>query len=199
MVSSRAMSQSVSSMNFTPSLGGKLNPPLPPLWSVPPLSPSLAPPLTTAPQNQRRMRCVCFCVCKGVVCVIRFVLPQYLVICPFYLRSFSFFCSLLFLMTFLSLFLKLCHSSSPVNRPSSYSSSSSHPNPRPLPKTPSVHWPENMVTYREPSPLPDSPPPLPVKKHHRRHSQVKCVYVCVYVFAYDLGSSGYVYNIGVFN
>nr|XP_057915886.1 pleckstrin homology-like domain family B member 2 isoform X2 [Doryrhamphus excisus] len=54
---------------------------------------------------------------------------------------------------------------------SSSSSSSSHLNPR-TSKTISVHWPEIMVTYREPSPLPDSPPPpLPAKKHHRRHRQ----------------------------
>ncbi|KAM9713288.1 pleckstrin homology-like domain family B member 1 isoform 2-T2 [Menidia menidia] len=62
-----------------------------------------------------------------------------------------------------------CHSSSSS---SSSSSSTSHINARPLPKTPSVHWPENMVTYRDPSPLPDSPPPpLPVKNHHQRHRQ----------------------------
>ncbi|TKS87907.1 Pleckstrin -like proteiny-like domain family B member 2 [Collichthys lucidus] len=68
---------------------------------------------------------------------------------------------------------ELCHSSSPADcHSSSSSSSSSHLNPRPLPKTPSVHWPENMVSYRDPSPLPDSPPPpLPVKKHHHRHRQ----------------------------
>ncbi|XP_071402882.1 pleckstrin homology-like domain family B member 2 [Centroberyx affinis] len=71
---------------------------------------------------------------------------------------------------------ELCHSSSHADCHSSSSSSSSssscHLNPRPLPKTPSVHWPENMVTYRDPSPLPDSPPPpLPVKKHHHRHRQ----------------------------
>ncbi|KAM7370047.1 hypothetical protein PAMP_011332 [Pampus punctatissimus] len=68
---------------------------------------------------------------------------------------------------------ELSHSSSPADCYfSSSSSSSSHVNPRPLPKTPSVHWPENMVTYRDPSPLPDSPPPpLPVKKHHHRHRQ----------------------------
>ncbi|XP_051782463.1 pleckstrin homology-like domain family B member 2 isoform X2 [Erpetoichthys calabaricus] len=43
---------------------------------------------------------------------------------------------------------------------------------RPVPKPPSVHWPEVMVTYVDPSPLPDtpSPPPLPAKKH-RRHRQ----------------------------
>lgn len=78
-------------------------------------------------------------------------------------------------------FPKLCHSSSPADcHSSSSSSSSSHLNPRPLPKTPSVHWPENMVSYRDPSPLPDSPPPpLPVKKHHHRHRQVKCVCACV--------------------
>ncbi|KAL4624883.1 pleckstrin homology-like domain family B member 2 [Arapaima gigas] len=40
--------------------------------------------------------------------------------------------------------------------------------PSPIPKPPSVHWPEEMVTYQDP--LPDSPPPLPVKKH-RRHRQ----------------------------
>ncbi|KAM9332306.1 LOW QUALITY PROTEIN: pleckstrin homology-like domain family B member 2 [Pholidichthys leucotaenia] len=63
-----------------------------------------------------------------------------------------------------------CHSSSSSSPASS--SSSSHKKPRSLPKTPSVHWPENMVTYRDPSPLPDSPPPpLPVKKHHQRHRQ----------------------------
>ncbi|XP_029979360.1 pleckstrin homology-like domain family B member 2 [Sphaeramia orbicularis] len=68
---------------------------------------------------------------------------------------------------------ELCHSSSPADCHSSSSSSdSSNLNPRPLPKTPSVHWPEIMVTYRDPSPLPDSPPPpLPVKKHHHRHRQ----------------------------
>nr|XP_040022714.1 pleckstrin homology-like domain family B member 1 isoform X4 [Gasterosteus aculeatus aculeatus] len=67
---------------------------------------------------------------------------------------------------------ELCHSSSPAACPSSSSSSSSS-HLRPLPKTPSVHWPENMVSYRDPSPLPDSPPPpLPVKKrHHHRHRQ----------------------------
>ncbi|XP_065805125.1 pleckstrin homology-like domain family B member 2 isoform X1 [Labrus bergylta] len=70
---------------------------------------------------------------------------------------------------------ELCHSSSPADCHSSSSSSSSssfYLNPRPLPKTPSVHWPENMVSYRDPSPLPDSPPPpLPVKKQHHRHRQ----------------------------
>uniref|UniRef100_A0A3Q2ZSY7 Pleckstrin homology-like domain family B member 1 n=1 Tax=Kryptolebias marmoratus TaxID=37003 RepID=A0A3Q2ZSY7_KRYMA len=66
-----------------------------------------------------------------------------------------------------------CRSSSPADcRSSSSSSSSSHLSCRPLPKTPSVHWPENMVSYRDPSPLPDSPPPpLPVKNHHQRHRQ----------------------------
>ncbi|KAM3860243.1 pleckstrin homology-like domain family B member 2 [Diretmus argenteus] len=69
---------------------------------------------------------------------------------------------------------ELCHSSSSADCHSSSSSSSSsfHLSPRPLPKTPSVHWPENMVTYRDPSPLPDSPPPpLPLKKHYRQHRQ----------------------------
>ncbi|XP_005722507.1 pleckstrin homology-like domain family B member 1 isoform X3 [Pundamilia nyererei] len=69
---------------------------------------------------------------------------------------------------------ELCRSSSPADCHSSSSSpsSSSRLNPRPLPKTPSVHWPENMVTYRDPSPLPDSPPPpLPVKKRHQQHRQ----------------------------
>ncbi|XP_037613241.1 pleckstrin homology-like domain family B member 2 isoform X4 [Sebastes umbrosus] len=72
---------------------------------------------------------------------------------------------------------ELCHSSSPADcHSSSSSSSSSHlyprPRPRPLPKPPSVHWPENMVSYRDPSPLPDSPPPpLPVKKRQTRHRQ----------------------------
>ncbi|KAK6486178.1 pleckstrin homology-like domain family B member 2 isoform X1 [Huso huso] len=43
--------------------------------------------------------------------------------------------------------------------------------PRPVPKPPSVHWPEVMVTYVDPSPLPETPPPpLPIKKH-RRHRQ----------------------------
>ncbi|XP_045066440.1 pleckstrin homology-like domain family B member 2 [Coregonus clupeaformis] len=66
---------------------------------------------------------------------------------------------------------ELCRSSSPVDWPSSSSSSSRPLLPRrpPLTKTPSVHWPEDMVTYRDPSPLPDSPPPLPVKKH--RHNR----------------------------
>ncbi|KAK5850161.1 hypothetical protein PBY51_014433, partial [Eleginops maclovinus] len=68
---------------------------------------------------------------------------------------------------------ELCpSSSSPADCPSSSSSSSFHPYSRPLPKTPSVHWPENMVSYRDPSPLPDSPPPpLPVKKHRQQHRQ----------------------------
>uniref|UniRef100_A0A3B4XG54 Pleckstrin homology-like domain family B member 1 n=1 Tax=Seriola lalandi dorsalis TaxID=1841481 RepID=A0A3B4XG54_SERLL len=68
---------------------------------------------------------------------------------------------------------ELYYSSSPADCSSSSSfSSSSHLNPRPLPKTPCVHWPENMVSYRDPSPLPDSPPPpLPVKKHHHHHRQ----------------------------
>ncbi|XP_043960762.1 pleckstrin homology-like domain family B member 1 isoform X2 [Gambusia affinis] len=65
-----------------------------------------------------------------------------------------------------------CHCSSSSSSSSPSSSSSAHVNARPLPKTPSVHWPENMVTYRDPSPLPDSPPPpLPVKNHHQRHRQ----------------------------
>ncbi|XP_029003323.1 pleckstrin homology-like domain family B member 2 isoform X2 [Betta splendens] len=68
---------------------------------------------------------------------------------------------------------ELCYSSCPgVCHFSSSSSPSSNLKPRPLPKTPSVHWPENMVSYRYPSPIPDSPPPpLPVKKHHHRHRQ----------------------------
>ncbi|XP_072567508.1 pleckstrin homology-like domain family B member 2 isoform X2 [Paramormyrops kingsleyae] len=37
---------------------------------------------------------------------------------------------------------------------------------------PSVHWPDDMVTYHDSSPLSESPPPLPIKKHHRR-KQVK--------------------------
>ncbi|XP_055737504.1 pleckstrin homology-like domain family B member 1 isoform X3 [Salvelinus fontinalis] len=65
---------------------------------------------------------------------------------------------------------ELCHSSSPVDCPSSFSSHPLLPRRPPLTKTPSVHWPEDMVTYRDPSPLPDSPPPpLPVKKH--RHNR----------------------------
>ncbi|XP_014012698.1 pleckstrin homology-like domain family B member 2 isoform X3 [Salmo salar] len=64
---------------------------------------------------------------------------------------------------------ELCHSS-PVDCPSSSSSHPLLPRRPPLTKTPSVHWPEDMVTYRDPSPLPDSPPPpLPVKKH--RHNR----------------------------
>ncbi|XP_030624874.1 pleckstrin homology-like domain family B member 2 [Chanos chanos] len=57
---------------------------------------------------------------------------------------------------------------------SSTSSSSSSSVPlcsRPVSAKPvSVHWPEDMVTYVSPSPPPDSPPPLPAKKH-RRHRQ----------------------------
>ncbi|XP_062841879.1 pleckstrin homology-like domain family B member 2 [Trichomycterus rosablanca] len=45
--------------------------------------------------------------------------------------------------------------------------------PPSVPNPPSVHWPEDMVTYLGPSPLPDSPspPPLPAKKHslYRQH------------------------------
>lgn len=74
-----------------------------------------------------------------------------------------------------SFFSKLCPSSSPASRSTSFFSIL---NPRPLPKTVSVHWPENMVSYRDPSPLPDSPPPpLPVKKRCHRHRQVTCVCV----------------------
>ncbi|KAF5893305.1 pleckstrin homology-like domain family B member 2 isoform X2, partial [Clarias magur] len=48
---------------------------------------------------------------------------------------------------------------------------------RAVPKPTSVHWPEEMVTFLGPPPLPDSPlppplpPPLPAKKHtrHRQH------------------------------
>uniref|UniRef100_A0A8C7MUM3 Pleckstrin homology-like domain, family B, member 2b n=1 Tax=Oncorhynchus kisutch TaxID=8019 RepID=A0A8C7MUM3_ONCKI len=54
---------------------------------------------------------------------------------------------------------ELCRSSSPVDCPSSFSSHPLLPRRPPLTKTPSVHWPEDMVTYRDPSPLPDSPPP----------------------------------------
>uniref|UniRef100_A0A3B1K1C5 Pleckstrin homology-like domain family B member 1 n=1 Tax=Astyanax mexicanus TaxID=7994 RepID=A0A3B1K1C5_ASTMX len=64
---------------------------------------------------------------------------------------------------------ELCVSScSLVCPPCSSLSACSHP----VPKPPSVHWPEDMVTYLNPSPLPDStPPPLPAKKHprHRQH------------------------------
>ncbi|KAM9827894.1 pleckstrin homology-like domain family B member 2 [Neosynchiropus ocellatus] len=66
---------------------------------------------------------------------------------------------------------ELCLSTSPAACRSSSSSSTPHVNPRSSLKSPSVHWPENMVTYRYPSPLPESPPPLPVKKHHHRHRQ----------------------------
>ncbi|XP_028825454.1 pleckstrin homology-like domain family B member 2 isoform X2 [Denticeps clupeoides] len=52
----------------------------------------------------------------------------------------------------------------------SSSSSSSRPHSKPS----SVHWPEDMVTYVDPSPLPDSPPPpLPVKKHHRHRQHLR--------------------------
>uniref|UniRef100_A0A4W5JFL8 Pleckstrin homology-like domain family B member 1 n=1 Tax=Hucho hucho TaxID=62062 RepID=A0A4W5JFL8_9TELE len=65
---------------------------------------------------------------------------------------------------------EFCCSSSPVDCPSSSSSHPLLPRRPPLTKTPSVHWPEDMVTYRDPSPLPESPPPpLPVKKH--RHNR----------------------------
>ena len=71
-----------------------------------------------------------------------------------------------------------CHSPIVSSSPPSFSFSNPH-SPRPFPKTPSVHWPEDMVTYRDLSPLPDSPPPpLPVKTHHR-NGQVMCVCVCV--------------------
>ncbi|XP_048866996.1 pleckstrin homology-like domain family B member 2 isoform X2 [Brienomyrus brachyistius] len=43
---------------------------------------------------------------------------------------------------------------------------------RPVPKPPSVHWPDDMVTYHDSTPLSESPPPLPIKKHYRR-KQVK--------------------------
>ncbi|KAL0156614.1 hypothetical protein M9458_047860, partial [Cirrhinus mrigala] len=47
--------------------------------------------------------------------------------------------------------------------PSSSFTACSRPNPKP----PSVHWPEDMVTFLNPSP---PPPPLPAKKQ-RRHRQ----------------------------
>ncbi|XP_050953808.1 pleckstrin homology-like domain family B member 2 isoform X2 [Labeo rohita] len=49
--------------------------------------------------------------------------------------------------------------------PSSSFTACSRPNPKP----PSVHWPEDMVTFLSPSPSPP-PPPLPAKKQ-RRHRQ----------------------------
>ncbi|XP_008305754.1 pleckstrin homology-like domain family B member 1 isoform X3 [Cynoglossus semilaevis] len=64
---------------------------------------------------------------------------------------------------------ELFYSSSPANCPSS---PSFHLYPRPFSKPTCVHWPENMVSYRDPSPLPDSPPPpLPVKKHRPQSEQ----------------------------
>ncbi|MBN3321686.1 PHLB2 protein, partial [Atractosteus spatula] len=73
--------------------------------------------------------------------------------------------------------------SSPVNSggapppsPSPQPDSSRPHSLRPVPKPPSVHWPEVMVTYVDPSPLPETPPPppLPAKKHrrHRQHFRV---------------------------
>ncbi|KAI4898585.1 hypothetical protein NFI96_033238 [Prochilodus magdalenae] len=65
---------------------------------------------------------------------------------------------------------ELCVSSCPLVCPPCTSSLSACS--RPVPKPPSVHWPEDMVTYLNPSPLPDStPPPLPAKKRpgHRQH------------------------------
>ncbi|XP_031652349.1 pleckstrin homology-like domain family B member 2 isoform X6 [Oncorhynchus kisutch] len=84
---------------------------------------------------------------------------------------------------------ELCRSSSPVDCPSSFSSHPLLPRRPPLTKTPSVHWPEDMVTYRDPSPLPDSPPPpLPVKKHsHNRQVKAVCLYpvlLCVCVLCW---------------
>ncbi|XP_042298858.1 pleckstrin homology-like domain family B member 2 isoform X2 [Sceloporus undulatus] len=42
--------------------------------------------------------------------------------------------------------------------------------PRPLAQLPPAHWPEVRAANVEPFPLPDTPPPLPAKKH-RRQSQ----------------------------
>uniref|UniRef100_A0A8B9RG22 Pleckstrin homology-like domain family B member 1 n=1 Tax=Astyanax mexicanus TaxID=7994 RepID=A0A8B9RG22_ASTMX len=68
---------------------------------------------------------------------------------------------------------ELCVSScSLVCPPCSSLSACSHP----VPKPPSVHWPEDMVTYLNPSPLPDStPPPLPAKKHPRNRQHFRTV------------------------
>lgn len=175
------MSQSVKSMSFTHSLEGSLNPPLAPPWPMPLLSPRQTPPLTATNPNHQRTRCVCLVVLRDCVCSLAkvYVCEKecfFFTFSPFPSFLLHYFC---FLTVLLSFFFKLCHSSSPADcHSSSSSSSSSHLNPRPLPKTPSVHWPENMVSYRDPSPLPDSPPPpLPVKKHHHRHRQVMCVRV----------------------
>ncbi|XP_016385493.1 pleckstrin homology-like domain family B member 2 [Sinocyclocheilus rhinocerous] len=66
------------------------------------------------------------------------------------------------------LFLSLPkHSPSSCPLSSSIPSSSFTACSRPNPKPPSVHWPEDMVTFLNPSP---PPPPLPAKKQ-RRHRQ----------------------------
>ncbi|XP_051537834.1 pleckstrin homology-like domain family B member 2 isoform X2 [Myxocyprinus asiaticus] len=44
---------------------------------------------------------------------------------------------------------------------------------RPNPKPPSVHWPEDMVTFLNPSPPPPPPPPLPAKKQHRHRQHFR--------------------------
>ncbi|XP_029434979.1 pleckstrin homology-like domain family B member 2 isoform X5 [Rhinatrema bivittatum] len=36
-----------------------------------------------------------------------------------------------------------------------------------------VHWPELVLSYEHPSPLPDTPPPLPVKKHRRQRQHFR--------------------------
>lgn len=103
-------------------------------------------------------------------------------------------CSFLFSFCFLLLncisvlwhvsffFSKLFYSSSPANCPSS---PSFHLYPRPFSKPTCVHWPENMVSYRDPSPLPDSPPPpLPVKKHRPQSEQVTRIVCKLLLFMY---------------
>uniref|UniRef100_A0A8C2EZS4 Pleckstrin homology-like domain, family B, member 2b n=1 Tax=Cyprinus carpio TaxID=7962 RepID=A0A8C2EZS4_CYPCA len=66
----------------------------------------------------------------------------------------------------------------PKHSPSSCPLSSSIPSSsftacsRPNSKPPSVHWPEDMVTFLNPSP-PPPPPPLPAKKQHRRRQHFR--------------------------
>ncbi|XP_068281046.1 pleckstrin homology-like domain family B member 2 isoform X3 [Nyctibius grandis] len=45
--------------------------------------------------------------------------------------------------------------------------------PRSIAQLPSVHWPEVMATHVDPSPLSDTPPPLPAKKHRRQQQHFR--------------------------
>lgn len=120
---SRAMSQSVKSLNFTHSLGGTLSLPLTAPWPMPLLSPRQTPPLTALPPSHQMIRCVvvlmdrvCDLQCSAIFsffCTfLKFAdnVPSFL----FKVLSFSFICQLS-LLSLLYFFLQSKSSPLPQN------------------------------------------------------------------------------------